>query len=277
MRKQKVVVDWHNLSYTIAEQKKRSSLISYLLKTTEKKAAITFKYQICVSKAMQVWFDYHWNAKHLMHFPDGPFESFRSIDDVNQAASILTQFIPSLEWSSDDRPIVCLTSTSWTEDERFDILWDALTMYDKRFLDCDIHLYMLITGKGPKKAEFEKKLMFHPFSHVQVLTLWLNYEDYTKLVRSVDVGLSLHDSTSGLDLPMKILDMLGSNIPVIAKNSMCIGELINSTNGAIFETAEDLFFTLYSTHLKKWQRMKQFIKTPSTFLDNWQTTCAQLF
>lgn len=42
---------------------------------------------------------------------------------------------------------------------------------------------------------------------------------------SVDVGISLHQSSSGLDLPMKVVDMLGADLPVIGRDFEAFGEL----------------------------------------------------
>ena len=62
------------------------------------------------------------------------------------------------------------------------------------------------------------------------------------LTGSADVGVSLHASSSALDLPMKVVDMFGAGLPVAAYSAYeSFGELVKQAeNGCRFETAQEL-------------------------------------
>jgi len=104
-------------------------------------------------------------------------------------------------------------------------------------------LLIIITGRGPLQAEFLKNLSKFPLKHSFILCPFLKYEDYPRLLGSVDLGLSFHTSSSGKDLPMKVVDMFGAELPVCAINFQCLNELLGETQGKrgfIFNTGEQL-------------------------------------
>ena len=130
------------------------------------------------------------------------------------------------------------SSTSWSADEDFDVLLDALVAYDKANTR---RLVVVVTGKGELRRRFEERYATLHLQHVRVATAWLSTKDYCCLLACADVGVSLHASTSGLDLPMKVVDMFGVGLPVLQLRFPCVSELVeDGANGVLFEDAASL-------------------------------------
>ncbi|WVO20447.1 uncharacterized protein IAS62_001744 [Cryptococcus decagattii] len=145
-----------------------------------------------------------------------------------------------------DRPALIISSTSWTADEDFSLLITALDMYQSA-MDSGSplpKLVVLITGKGALRAPFEKIVKLRETSKwkdIAVRCVFVPAQEYPLLLGCADLGVSLHTSSSGVDLPMKVVDMFGCGVPVLAKKFHCIDELVKEgENGKIFFTGEEL-------------------------------------
>ena len=110
-----------------------------------------------------------------------------------------------------DRPALLVSGTSWTPDEDFGLLLSALEKYDAMAGVTEVEasqrlprILAVITGKGPLKSHYLDLIKEKRLDKVEFLTPWLPSEDYPRMLAAADLGVSLHASTSGLDLPMKV-------------------------------------------------------------------------
>ncbi|EGN92688.1 glycosyltransferase family 33 protein [Serpula lacrymans var. lacrymans S7.3] len=157
-----------------------------------------------------------------------------------------------------DRPALLISSTSWTPDEDFSILLDALKLYENRARALNDkntdnqtpvstrklpRIWMVITGKGPLKEKYMAEVgrLSKDWKWVRCTSLWLEAGDYPLLLGSADLGICLHSSSSALDLPMKVVDMFGCGLPVCALDFACLNELVkDGQNGLVFKNAQQL-------------------------------------
>ena len=63
----------------------------------------------------------------------------------------------------------------------------------------------------------------------------------SRLICAADLGVSLHVSSSGFDLPMKVVDMFGCGVPACSANYSCVTELVqHNKNGMLFKDSKEL-------------------------------------
>ena len=287
IRSSMLMIDWHNYGYTIlALALSPKHPLVRVAKKYEEICGRLSDVNICVTKAMKEDLDKYWGVKATTVY-DRPPVMFRSVSlkekhnlyqrigkvyplfsNSDDGCTAITKALPSGEVVyQPDRPAVLVSSTSWTEDEDFGILLEALKDYDT---SPDVpDLICVITGKGPQKEYYSKQIDERSWEKVKFCLPWLSAEDYPTLLASADVGVCLHKSSSGLDLPMKVVDMFGCGLPVCAVEFDCIGELVkNDVNGLIFHDSAQLYSQIkdlltndaklerYSNNLKSFQAIR---------------------
>ncbi|KAJ1796997.1 mannosyltransferase [Coemansia sp. RSA 2399] len=277
----RLIIDWHNYGYTILGMSLgEGHAVVRLAQWFERAFGKSAYAHLCVTSAMARDLRDSWKVRgKLVVLHDKAPKHFRRLntaeihqlwrrmasdskiqwplswhvneEDVGNAGTLLTQQrIDGTIEMRKDRPMLIVSTTSWTADEDFSILLDALARYDSVASHLDENdmdakkqlprLAVLITGKGPLRAYYEQAVARMKLRRVHIATAWLSAEDYPLVLGSADIGVSLHTSSSGLDLPMKIVDMLGCGTPVCAYSFSCIGELVTADNGLVFGNAEEL-------------------------------------
>lgn len=244
----KFIIDWHNYAYTI---------MSLSLGTQNKLVQVSRRYEkyfgrfskanLCVTRAMRSDLKDNWGieARTLHDRPPELFkpsskkEKYTLFEKLSSDYPELLNFV-NVDEKSSELPGLLVSSTSWTEDEDFSILFNALALYDSDASNTT-PLVVMVTGKGPMKEYYLDQIRSKKWSKITVYTPWLTPEDYPVLIGCADLGVSLHTSSSGLDLPMKVVDMFGCGVPVCAKNFACLSELVrHGENGFVFDTEQEL-------------------------------------
>jgi hypothetical protein len=141
-------------------------------------------------------------------------------------------------------PALLVSPSSWTEDEDFDVLIEAAERCDAAMAnDAAVpDLLIVATGDGPLRERYAQAMAARALRRVHLRTIWLPADDYVLLVGAADLGLCFHRSTSGVDLPMKVADLLGAGVPVCALDyGPCLREVLrDGENGILFSGGADL-------------------------------------
>ncbi|XP_043252084.1 chitobiosyldiphosphodolichol beta-mannosyltransferase [Colletes gigas] len=264
------IIDWHNYAYTLmALGLGNDHLLVKFAKVIETYFGSKAQANFCVSKALKKDLEVNWRIKAEVLY-DRPANEFHPISLIEkhtfllkliekynifkgskENSTIFTEYISNKVHLSSERPGFIVSSTSWTEDEDFSMLLSALQEYENAITKniCNLpDLICVITGKGPLKEFYMAIIKLKNWKHVTIITPWLESEDYPKILASADLGICLHTSSSGLDLPMKVVDMFGCGLPVCAYDFKCLSELVkHNENGMVFSNKKEL-----SDQLKLW-------------------------
>lgn len=140
------------------------------------------------------------------------------------------------------RAALVLAPSSWNLDDDFGLLLRALETYERDAGSSPIRLVVVATGRGPTLERWREEFSRFTGTAVSLSTGWVPADDYPALLAAGDLGLCLHRSASGLDLPMKVADFLGAGLPFCAlrygdtqDEGPCAG-----TGGVFFSTSTEL-------------------------------------
>jgi beta-1,4-mannosyltransferase len=230
----RLVVDWHNdgaavLALTIGARHPAVRLVAAAERALGRRAGA----HLCVTRALADALATRGIAGAIV-LPDRPAAAFVPTPPAERAPLLARLTVPLADGAA---LVVC--PCGWTADDDLDLLLAAAARYDA---DRGRPLTVLLTGDGPRRVAFETRLAGLRFERVRIRTLWLEPDDYPRVVGAADLGLSLHRSASGLDLPMKIVDCLGAGVPVLALDyGPSLAELVRpDENGLLFRTAGEL-------------------------------------
>ncbi|OAA81368.1 hypothetical protein LEL_00913 [Akanthomyces lecanii RCEF 1005] len=258
VRGSKVIIDWHNYGHTILAQKGKlyAPLVPlyrwYEFFFGRRLCNVNLAVTDAMTKQLQAGKLNLSKPVHTLH--DRPAAIFQPITSRKEREEVLMR-IPETQSQAQDildgNVRLIVSSTSWTADEDFSILLSALVTYaGPREVDDKSEpaspILAIITGKGPQRPMYLERIKQLTDSGqlpgVKVVTAWLSNRDYAQLLAAADLGISLHKSSSGVDLPMKVVDMFGAGLPVVAYSKFeSFSELVKEgVNGCGFETAAEL-------------------------------------
>lgn len=211
LRGSRFVIDWHNLSHTIAAVKvgEHHRAVRALARS-ERRWATRADAHLAVSQELAQWLQRHYRVQPAVVY-DRPGTAFTR-SSIGAGNALWDRLVHEQHLPVARLPLV-VCPTSWTPDEDFDLVLEALERAERQLQSASPMLVVLMTGRGPLRGTFEARAARRHFTAITIKTLWLEPEDYPVLVGMADLGLCLHQSSSGLDLPMKLADLRGAGVP----------------------------------------------------------------
>ena len=251
------VVDWHNLGYTLLQLRLGQWHPAVrLARWSERRDARGVDANLCVSRGLAAFLESRFGVKQASVLYDRPASAFVPIDRGERERFRQALFTRLGIRANTVGFIVC--PTSWTEDEDFDVVIEAVIRLEERIRGWEAgdasrrfpELVILVTGDGARRSEFERRFAGLPARRIQLRARFLEPDDYPRVVGSADLGLCLHRSSSGLDIPMKIADLFGAGVPVCALDyGACLAERVrHGDNGLLFSNGSqlaDILFDLF--------------------------------
>ena len=243
IRGARFVIDWHNLSHTITAVKvgEHHRAVKAVARS-ERRWARRAHAHLAVSQALAKWLAREYRVTPTVVY-DRPAAVFDT--PAPASASALWDTLAAEHQLGAARLPIVVSPTSWTPDEDFDLLLEALERAERQLMKeprPTPALAVFLTGRGPLREGFEQRAARRQFKAIAVKTVWLEPADYPTLIGMADLGLCLHQSSSGLDLPMKLADLRGAGVPVATYDyAPVLGEVMTTGHeGVTFRDPGDL-------------------------------------
>jgi beta-1,4-mannosyltransferase len=254
------VIDWHNVGYTLLQRRLgRFHPAVRVGRWRERRDALAADGHLCVSRGLAAFLENRFGVTGARVLYDRPAAVFAPMERVERDRFRQGLFGRMGLVSGTAGFVIC--PSSWTEDEDFDVVIETVRRLEDRVRGWEAagsnrrfpSLIILVTGDGARRAEFERRFAGLPARRIYLRTRWLEPEEYPRVVGSADLGLCLHRSSSGLDIPIKIADLFGAGVPVCALDyGACLAERVrHSDNGLLFSTARqlaDILFDLFESY-----------------------------
>lgn len=268
----KVIIDWHNFGYSILALKfdNRNSVFVKAYYFIEIFLGKYADYHLTVTEKMKSLLLDTWNirknpfkSERISVLHDKPDSQFFPIDYSKKLDVLkdITEFAEEKKLLENIYEYkIGITSTSFTPDEDLNMLLQSLDTLDEQLEGVKKKLLLIITGKGPLKEEFVEKfhLKTNKMHSITVKFYYLKIEDYPKILQVADFGISLHYSSSGVDLPMKVLDMFGCGLPCLSYYYKTVVDelIIAGVTGDVFENKSQLSAHIYEMVNNDEKRLK---------------------
>jgi beta-1,4-mannosyltransferase len=288
IRRSLFIVDWHNFGYAmLAPRLGTAHFMVRMAKRCERGMGRRADANFCVSAAMRdvLIGEFGLPAPVVVH--DQPRELPPLLPVASRSAAA-HRILARAGYTLPKDAALAVCPTSWTADEDMDLLLTALQLWDAQGPTPPLaRLFVLITGRGSLREPFESRISGLKWRRVTLRTAFFDPADYRELLCAAHLGLCLHRSTSGVDLPMKLMDLLGARTPVSALDyGECLTEQIQPGVTALtFRNSQELASRIdellhgFPGDLQLLERMQRNIEASRTevWQQTWQREAAPVF
>jgi beta-1,4-mannosyltransferase len=237
----RLVLDWHNFGCSmLALRLGHAGWPVRLARAWETLFGRMADAHLCVTPAMSEVLRRDWAIPDARVLPDRPRRDWLRPECAAARARLSRQLRAPLHPDE----LLLITATSWSLDEDMGLCLDALADLAARRAarPSSRPLRVVLSGRGPGRDAFDRRVQGLDLAGITIETIWVDPEDYPGMLRAADLGLCFHRSASGVDFPMKIVDMRAAGLPVLAYDygPSLRDEVAVATGGRVFQDAGEL-------------------------------------